>query len=176
MPRQRPPYLNLHRTRHGKIMWFVRRGHGPRIRLLAYYNTREFWAEYRDVLLGVTPARTRAAPRTHSLAWAIEKYRRSSDWATLATAPVSNGRTFLERSRRRQEPQDSPISLMTTLGQGGKIARRLRIRQTTFSKPCGGCSPGPSSTSTSRSTQPKASLCSRGATTSMDSTPGPRSR
>ncbi len=86
MPRKRPPFLHREITRHDKVVWFVRRGHGARIRLKADYDTKEFWAEYRDALSGSAPTRTRAAPKTNTLAWAIDRYRRSSDWATLAPA------------------------------------------------------------------------------------------
>lgn len=95
MPR-RPPYLHREVTRHDKIVWFVRRGHGARIRLKADYDTKEFWAEYRDALSGATPTRTRAAPRVNSLAWAIEKYRRSSDWAALAPATRKQRESILK--------------------------------------------------------------------------------
>lgn len=33
MPRPRPPHLHRETTRHGRVVWYVRVGHGPRIRL-----------------------------------------------------------------------------------------------------------------------------------------------
>lgn len=86
MPRKRPPFLHREVTRHDKVVWFVRRGHGPRVRIKADYDTKEFWAEYREAMAGAAPTRTRSAPRISSLGWAIEKYRRSSKWAELAPA------------------------------------------------------------------------------------------
>ncbi|MFG1340575.1 tyrosine-type recombinase/integrase [Xanthobacter autotrophicus] len=84
MPRPRPPYLHRQRTRHGEFVWYVRRGHGPRIRLRAEYNTPEFWAEYRAALEGA-PAATKAK-KPQTLEWGIDLYRRSSAWAALALA------------------------------------------------------------------------------------------
>jgi hypothetical protein len=55
MPRPRPPYLSREVSRHGKPVWYVRRG-GKRIRLLAKYGTREFTAEYQAALVAHQPA------------------------------------------------------------------------------------------------------------------------
>jgi integrase len=86
MPRPRPPYLHRERTRHGSFIWYVRREHGPRIRLRASFNSQEFWAEYRAALGGApAPSASRKA-KPHTLAWAIERYRASSAWAQLAPA------------------------------------------------------------------------------------------
>lgn len=80
-----PPHLMRERTRHGRIVYYVRRDRGARIRLRAEYDTAEFWAEYRAALEGVSPkAVGKAKPQT--LRWAIDLYRHSSDWAQLAPA------------------------------------------------------------------------------------------
>lgn len=84
VPRKLPPYLNRERTRHGVIAWYVRRDHGPRIRLKADYDTAEFWEEYRAALEGRRPAAKKA--RAQTLAWAIERYMASSAWAALKPA------------------------------------------------------------------------------------------
>jgi integrase len=62
----------------------VRRAHGNRIRIRATYDTAEFWAEYRAALEG-KPAKAEA-PKTQTLAWALELYRKSSAWAALSNA------------------------------------------------------------------------------------------
>ena len=46
MPRPRPPHLQRERSRHGKIVWYVRVGKGPRIRLAQPYGAPGFDAEY----------------------------------------------------------------------------------------------------------------------------------
>src|SRR5262249_52502100 len=84
MPRPRPPHLHREETRHGAVVWYVRKGHGPRIRLKAEYGTQAFWSEYRAALEGA-PKPGKAA-KANTLAWALDRYRNSSAWAALANA------------------------------------------------------------------------------------------
>ena len=84
MPRPRPPHLHREETRHGAVVWYVRRGGGPRIRIKPEYGTPEFWAAYTAALQG-TPAPSKTA-KTNTLAWALDRYRNSSSWATLSNA------------------------------------------------------------------------------------------
>jgi integrase len=84
MPRPRPPHLQREITRHGRAVWYVRVGHGPRVRLRAEYGTPEFDAEYRDAFAG-TPTR-KTAPSTSSLAWLLTRYRETTDWSALSGA------------------------------------------------------------------------------------------
>lgn len=85
MPRPRPPHLQRETTRHGRTIWYVRVGHGPRIRLRAAIGSPEFEAEYRAAIEGTTPAAQRA-PGAGSLAWLERLYRESADWADLSPA------------------------------------------------------------------------------------------
>lgn len=84
MPRPRPPYLHHEETRHGRRNWYVRKGHGPRIRLRAEFGSDSFWAEYRAALEGAP--KPNKAPKTNSLGWSLDRYRKSSAWATLSNA------------------------------------------------------------------------------------------
>jgi integrase len=84
MPKPRPPHLHREETRHGRMTWYVRRGHGPRIRLRAEFGSPDFWAQYRDALEGA-PLPTKAA-KANTLACALERYRQSSSWAALSNA------------------------------------------------------------------------------------------
>jgi integrase len=84
MPRPRPPHLHREPNRHGNVVWYVRRDHGPRLRLRAEYGSQEFWAQYRAALEGAAPPARQ--PKTNSLRWAIDRYRKSSAWAGLANA------------------------------------------------------------------------------------------
>jgi integrase len=84
MPRPRPPHLHREQTRHGVVTWYVRRAHGPRVRIKAEYGAEDFWRQYRAALEGA-PLPAKAA-RPHTLAWAVEQYRKSSAWCALATA------------------------------------------------------------------------------------------
>lgn len=83
MPRARPPYLNRHVSRHGKVAWYVRRGRGRRIRLAAHYGTPEFQAEYDAALKGETPPRPLQA-RSGTLQWLYDRYRETEAWSKLA--------------------------------------------------------------------------------------------
>lgn len=85
MPRPTLPHLHRQITRHGKIVWYVRVGHGTRLRLRAPYGTPEFDAEYQAALEGRPVAMpSRAAPG--SLSWLYERYRETATWAQLAPA------------------------------------------------------------------------------------------
>jgi integrase len=84
MPRPRPPHLYSEQTRHGTRVWYVRRGHGRRIRIRAEYGSEAFWAEYRAAMEGTPrPAKTTKA---QTLAWGLERYRNSSAWSALSNA------------------------------------------------------------------------------------------
>jgi hypothetical protein len=85
MPRARLPYLLKQITRHGAIVWYVRKGKGPRIRIKGDYGSPEFLAAYNAAIAGAAvPAK--AAPSTASLAWLIARYRDSSAWSRLSPA------------------------------------------------------------------------------------------
>jgi integrase len=84
MPRPRPPHLQKQITRHGRIVWYVRLGRGPRIRIRGEYGSAEFDAEYRAALAGI-PAR-KTAPSTNSLAWLLARYRGTGEWSALSAA------------------------------------------------------------------------------------------
>jgi integrase len=85
MPRPRPPHLSREVTRHGRTVWFVRLGHGPRIRLRAPYGSPEFAAEYQDAIAGKLTTRPQTAT-VGTLAWLFERYRETSAWKDLSAA------------------------------------------------------------------------------------------
>jgi integrase len=84
MPRARPPFLHREETRHGVVVWFVRKGHGTRKRIRAEYGSEEFWRQYRAALEG-TPAPAKAI-KAKTLAWGLDRYRHCSAWAELKHA------------------------------------------------------------------------------------------
>ncbi|GJD44826.1 hypothetical protein AFCDBAGC_2695 [Methylobacterium cerastii] len=140
MPRPRPPFLLRETSRHGNVVWYVRRGAGPRIRLRAEYGSTAFWEEYRAAVDGralVEPATP--APGAGTLKWLIERYMLHSAWtkdlsiatrgqrsgilkATVAIAghePVSaiNKRSIQEgMERRREKPHGANNWLKTMRG------------------------------------------------------------
>ena len=86
MPRPRPPHLHHERTRHGALVWYVRVGKGPRVRMKNVYGTPEFDAAYRAAVHGeALPEATQSIP-TGSLAWLVERYRDSQAWRDLSLA------------------------------------------------------------------------------------------
>src|SRR5262249_49929859 len=85
MPRPRPPGLQRETTRHGRTVWYVRVGKGPRVRIKAEFGTQEFDSEYPAAIEG-KPRPSTAGPDVGSLAWLIERYRETTAWAGLSAA------------------------------------------------------------------------------------------
>jgi hypothetical protein len=89
MPRPRPPGLHREIAR-GKIFWYVRISHGPRIRLRAAFGSDEFSTEYHAAVAALTSGKTITInPETvpvGSLAWLIERYCETSAWTDLSLA------------------------------------------------------------------------------------------
>lgn len=79
MPRPRPPYLQREISRHGKAVWYVRVGKGPRIRIWAEYGSTAFTAEYQAAVSGA-PKPAPAPADSKSLRWLIDRYKESSEW------------------------------------------------------------------------------------------------
>ena len=85
MPRPRLPFLQLEKSRHGRVLWYVRIRKGYRTRLRADFGTPEFAAEYQAAIRGVPVPKTgTAAPGT--LAWLIARYRETGAWLSLSNA------------------------------------------------------------------------------------------
>jgi integrase len=81
MPRPRPPHLQRERNRHGRMIWYVRIGRGPRIRLRGVYGTPEFDAEYQAALTSTRPEpRSDKKVAAGTLAWLIARYRETTAW------------------------------------------------------------------------------------------------
>lgn len=85
VPRPRPPHLQSERTRHGKLVWYVRVGKGHRVRIRAEYGTDLFNAAYNQALDTGSKQPKRKA-RNGDLEWLIERYRESTAWAKLSRA------------------------------------------------------------------------------------------
>lgn len=89
MARKRPPYLHRETGRNGETFWYVRIGHGPRIRIRGEYGSPEFRSAYHAAVGGETPPPRRKKRGVGSLAWLIDLYRESSDWRRLSPATKS---------------------------------------------------------------------------------------
>src|SRR5262249_47278490 len=86
MPRPRPPHLQKHVTRHGKIAWYVRLGRGPCVRIRGEFGTPEFDAQYKAAVSGNSVASNQTGAHAGSLAWLIDRYREVPAWTSLSLA------------------------------------------------------------------------------------------
>jgi integrase len=129
MPRPRPPHLVRQVTRHGEVVWYVRIGHGPRIRVRAAFGTPEFDAEYQAALSN-QPPRPNSPTKEGTLAWLIERYRETTAWTDLSLATRRQRenifRHVLETAGRQ------PISKITTqtvmAGRDRRVATPAQAR------------------------------------------------
>jgi hypothetical protein len=110
MSRPRPRYLQKQITRHGRIVWYVRKGRGRYIRLRAPYGTPEFWAEYEAASRGDAASERRRASKG-TLRWAIDLYMQSAVWQSLAASSRRNKQYVL--ARLVAKAGDAPIADIT---------------------------------------------------------------
>ncbi|WP_375614029.1 tyrosine-type recombinase/integrase [Bartonella sp. AC151YNML] len=89
MPKPRPPHLVKQITQHGKIVWYVRIGHGKRIRIRGIYGTQEFVDNYKSALAelqGLILPKSKTGKLVEgSFAWLLKQYFNSSNWHSLST-------------------------------------------------------------------------------------------
>jgi hypothetical protein len=95
MPRPRKPHLHRERNRHRTIVWYVRLGKGPRVRINGVYGTPEFEAAYRAAI-GGEPLRAAGKAASGSIAWLWLNYRQTNKWTNLSLATRSSGKTSCE--------------------------------------------------------------------------------
>jgi integrase len=86
MPRPRLPYLQKETTRHGRTVWYFRRGKGPRVRVNGDYGSEEFRVNYQAALDGRPMIQKQAAEPSGSLGWLVARYRESAAWERLSKA------------------------------------------------------------------------------------------
>lgn len=85
MVRKLPPHVVKEYTRHGKLIYYFRKGKGYRIRL-PYPNDLSFMPAYLSALSGVSIKQGYIKPqkkRATALRWLVSQYRKSSYWAGL---------------------------------------------------------------------------------------------
>jgi integrase len=66
-------------------VWYVHFKGNPRVRLRAAYGTHEFWAEYQAAVHG-RPSPKKNGPKSGTLRWLCDEYRKSSAWGDLSVA------------------------------------------------------------------------------------------
>lgn len=96
MPRPRKPYTQKEITRHGKTVWYFRRGKEKRIRLPGAFGSPEFNAAYDAALSGQPVERKARAPRS-SMRWLVDQYFESGRFLNLAAGTRKNQRLVLEK-------------------------------------------------------------------------------
>jgi integrase len=77
--------VHREQSRHGRITWYLRRGHGARVRIRAQFGTPEFEAQYRTALDGVPIKHTKKAT-VGTPQWLWERYRETTAWTALSLA------------------------------------------------------------------------------------------
>jgi len=102
MPRPRPPHLHREETRHGAVIWYVRKGHGRRIRIKPEYDSLEFWSEYRAALESA-PKPSKAA-KANTLAGGSTATAQVRPGRRSPTPPGASAKTCSASSSRRPAP------------------------------------------------------------------------
>jgi integrase len=98
MNRPRPPYLQRERSRHGRMVWYVRvNRQSPRIRIYADYGTPEFMAEYQAAIEGKPRPNQAHKIRHGSLEWLVNQWKASSDWHLTKPATKKQRENILDR-------------------------------------------------------------------------------
>lgn len=95
MPRPRKPYTQKEITRHGKTVWYFRRGKEKRIRLPGAFGSAEFNAAYEAALRGEPVEKKATAPRT-SFRWLVDQYYESGRFLRYAAGTQRAYRGILE--------------------------------------------------------------------------------
>ena len=121
MPRPRPPHLLRETNRHGKTVWYVREGKGPRVRIHGTYGTPEFDAAYQAALKGEKPVGP-AAVRSGSLEWLWMLYRQTGAWTGLSLATRKQRENIMRGVLKTGG--DKPLSSITGAAIRNGIDRR----------------------------------------------------
>jgi integrase len=115
VPRKLPPYVVKERSRHGRVMFFFRRGKGPRVRLPDDTQSQAFKDAYEAALTGKA-ARTerKAQVPSDTLEWLVDRYMESGRWAALSPATrKQQGLFFKDTLKRSGNPPYAAITRRT---------------------------------------------------------------
>jgi len=83
MPKARPEHIRKQTTRHGKTVWYFRRGAGKRTRLPDEYGSEHFWECYHAALSGKPPPPKEKPVDSNSLEWLVKQYYQSAKFNSL---------------------------------------------------------------------------------------------
>lgn len=121
VPRPRPPHLHRETNRHGKTVWYVRVGKGPRIRIRAEFGTEGFKTEYEAAIAGDSPAKPGKAAKG-SLEWLWMLYRQTDAWTNLSRATKRQRENIMKGTLKTGG--DQPLSKITGKTVKAGIDRR----------------------------------------------------
>lgn len=112
MPRKLPLYVLVERSRHGRVMFYFRRGKGARIRLPDKYPSRAFSKAYEAAMAGAEHSSApRAASPSDRLAWLVARYMESARWAGLSAATrKQRGLIFKKAIEQAENPKYASIT------------------------------------------------------------------
>jgi integrase len=111
MLRPRPPFLLRQVTQHGKVVWYVRKGKGKRIRVPAP-GTEGFDEAYRTALAeGAASAAKVRSNAVGTLTWLVTRYRETTAWTSLSLATRRQRENILKPIL--ETAGDQPISRVT---------------------------------------------------------------
>lgn len=96
MPRPRKPYVQKETTRHGKVVWYFRRGKEKRIRLPGAFGSSEFNEAYVAAISGL-PAKPRTTAPATTLRWLVDRFYESGRFNAYRPNTQRNLRLELER-------------------------------------------------------------------------------
>lgn len=101
MPRNKPPYVEVFRDRHGKVRLYFRKDKGARVPLPGPIGSEAFLSAYQEALAGRTtkpaPKRPVAAPGTMEAL--IQSYFKSAEYISLRDTSKTGYRRRLETMR-----------------------------------------------------------------------------
>lgn len=126
MPRKLPLYVYRQTTRHGRAVFYFRKGKGKRIRL-PDYGADDFDSAYKAALTGIAYKHDSKHP-SKTIGWLIDRYMESREWAALEVATrKQRGNIFKEVIDRTK---NAPFSQFTTAAmKRGMITREATPAQ-----------------------------------------------
>ena len=90
MPRPRLPHIVRETTRHGRVVWYFRRGKGRRFRLAGQYGSQEFLESYRAAEADISAPSPSTPEKPGTVAWLVTHYMETSEWSQLAPVTRKN--------------------------------------------------------------------------------------
>jgi integrase len=113
-------------TQHGKTVWYVRIGKGPRVRIRSAFGTAEFDFEYQTAISGLPVRQLPEDSRTASgtLAWLVDRYRETNAWTSLSFATRRQRENILKQVLESAGRQ--PINKITKASIVGGRDRRAK--------------------------------------------------